>query len=114
MIKLEPFAHMSRYEDNQTLCYAQSNGCRNASNYETLVFGMERKGHKTKKYWPYMIARQTTGKQYWTSNILNVEPFTAETELEAKEKLLALLDKHIQDLQEIRDSINNLPFRENP
>lgn len=112
MTKLQPFACLDRYADSQTLCYAQSNGCYDEANYSTLIFGVERKGHKTNKYWPYMRARQTTGKKYWTSNILNVEPFTADTELEAKDKLLAILDAHIQDLKEIRDSINNLPFKE--
>lgn len=111
MTKLQPFAALYRY-DNQSISCVESSGCYNAANYSTLTFGMERKGRKINKYWTYMKAVQSTGAKYWTKNFLHVEPFTADTELEAKDKLMAILDAHIQDLQEIRDSINNLPFKE--
>lgn len=111
MTQLEPFTGLYRY-DNQTINCAESSGCYNAANYSTLTFGIERKGYKTNKYWPYMKAVQNTRAKYWTSNFLHAEPFIADTEQEAKRKLLALLDNHISDLQKMRDSIDKLPFKE--
>lgn len=101
--------YLSRY-DNGTFCYL-TNDLVDSDGYTKIRCGMERKGNKTKKYWPYIYCDQPTRK-YMTGNILDAEPFIADTEEEAKRKLVAALDKHIHRLQMLRDNIQNTNLNE--
>lgn len=99
----EPCFNKTDYSDS-SLCYFY---IKDDSRASSVYCSIERRGHKTNKYWLNLLCKRKTRGTYECGNLLDTDYIIADSPTEAKEHLVESLDRYIAKLQSIKQAIQN-------